>query len=128
MNKKILRCKKCGSLLLPLTCKCEKEMCKDEDKPMEEIVPNTVDAAKEKHIPVYTLLGNHVHVEVGSTLHPMSEEHFIEWIMLETSNGVQIHFLKPGDEPTADFYLAPGTGLVRLLAYCNLHGLWSKDI
>ncbi len=124
MERKILHCKTCGNVVLPLTLKEHQS----HDGAMEELIPNTKDAAVEKHVPIFSLRANHVHVEVGSVHHPMSEEHYIEWVMLETTNGVQIRYLKPNDAPEADFYIAPGEGIIRVLAYCNLHGLWSKNI
>ena len=121
--KKFYICKHCGNIVgminnsgVPIVCCGEK---------MQEIVPNTVDAAQEKHIPVVTVNGNNVHVEVGSVAHPMTEEHYIQWIYIETENGGQRKALKPGDAPVADFELKDDK-LVAAYAYCNLHGLWKK--
>ena len=85
---------------------------------------NLADAAVEKHVPVYTVEGNHVHVVVGETKHPMLEEHFIEWITLNTNQGIYRKQLKPGQEPAADFCLCDGEHVEEVYAYCNLHGLW----
>lgn len=92
----------------------------------EEIIPNTVDAAKEKHVPVVTREGQTVTVAVGSVAHPMQEEHYIGWILLETKNGEERKELKPGDEPVAQFYAAEDDEIVATYAYCNLHGLWQS--
>lgn len=92
---------------------------------MTELTANTTDAAVEKHVPVVTVNGNTVEVNVGSVTHPMEEKHFIEWIALETKNGNQLKYLKPGDAPKAVFALTEGDEVVRAYAYCNLHGLWA---
>ena len=91
---------------------------------MTELVPGTVDAAQEKHVPVVEVKGNVVHVKVGAVAHPMLEEHSIQWIALETSQGSQIKYLKPGEQPEAVFALAEGEQVVAAYEYCNLHGLW----
>ena len=82
------------------------------------------DAAVEKHVPVYTVDKQHVHVVVGETKHPMLEEHFIEWITLNTNQGIYRKQLNPGQEPVADFCLCDGEQVEEVYAYCNLHGLW----
>ena len=78
----------------------------------------------EKHVPVYTVAGNHVHVAVGETEHPMIEAHYIEWITLNTTEGVYRKHLKPEQKPAADFFLCDGEKAEEVYAYCNLHGLW----
>ena len=90
-----------------------------------ELVPNTEDGAHEKHIPIYKVEGNIVHVQVGEVIHPMLDAHFIEWIAIETNLGNQRKVLKPGDEPVARFALLEGEKVIRALEYCNLHGLYS---
>ncbi len=87
-----------------------------------ELIPNTVDAAYEKHVPVIEHLGDHVIVKVGSVAHPMLDVHWIEWIVLETNSGYQKKELKPGDAPEASF--AVTEPVVAAYEYCNLHGLW----
>ena len=94
---------------------------------LEEIIPNTVDAAKEKHVPVISREGQTVTVSVGSVEHPMLENHFIEWIILETNQGFQKKDLKPGDAPTATFALAEGEEAVAAYESCNLHGIWKAE-
>lgn len=103
-----------------------KVMCCGEE--MGELVPNSTDAAQEKHVPVVTVADGKVAVQVGSTLHPMEEKHYIEWIYLVTEGGCQARCLKPGDEPKAEFVLADGDKAVTVFAYCNLHGLWKTDL
>lgn len=92
---------------------------------MTVLEPNTTDAAFEKHVPVIEADGSKVTVKVGSVEHPMLAEHYIEWILIETSQGYQKKDLKPGDKPEAVFALASGETLVAAYDYCNLHGLWS---
>ena len=95
---------------------------------MEEIVANTVDAAREKHVPEVAVEGNLVKVQVGSVAHPMMDAHYIQFIILETKKGYQKQDLKPGQEPKAEFLVAPGDEPVAVYEYCNLHGLWKKEI
>lgn len=94
----------------------------------DEITPNSVDAAKEKHMPVVTCTENLITVNVGSVAHPMTEEHSITTVMLETQKGGQYQFLPPDGEPIAKFQVASGDRAVAAYAYCNLHGLWKVDI
>ena len=95
---------------------------------MTELVANTTDAATEKHVPVVTVDGANVHVEVGSTLHPMTEEHLIAFIVLVTEKGYQVAQLTAADEPKADFAVAAGDKPLKVYEYCNLHGLWVASI
>lgn len=123
--KKFYICEKCGNLVelveesgAPLVCCGQK---------MTELVPGTVEASREKHVPVVEVEGNLVKVNVGSVDHPMSEEHSITWIQLETDKGSQRKYLAPGEAPHAEFALN-GEKPVAVLAYCNLHGLWRADV
>ena len=93
-------------------------------KPMEELIPNTMDGAHEKHIPVYKVENGVCHVEVGEVEHPMLEAHYIQWIAIRTNLGNQRKVLKPGEKPVADFALLPGEEVLAVLEYCNLHGLY----
>ncbi|MBQ6323073.1 MAG: desulfoferrodoxin, partial [Lachnospiraceae bacterium] len=110
-------------LILPSRCPT---MCCGEA--MEEMTAGSVDAALEKHVPSVTVEGNKVTVTVGSVEHPMLAEHSILWIALETSQGIQRKALSPGNAPTAVFALADGETPIAALEYCNLHGLWKKEI
>lgn len=94
---------------------------------MEEIVANTVDAAFEKHIPDVKIDGDTIHVQVGSVIHPMTEEHYIQWVLVETEKGIQRKDLKPNEEPVADFVIKDDKAIA-VYAYCNLHGLWKFEI
>lgn len=119
-------CETCGNLVSliregggTLVC-CGKEM--------KELVPNTVDAAVEKHVPVVEVDGNKVTVTVGSVIHPMTEQHWIEYIYLVTKEGFQRKCLNPGDEPKAVFALNEGDEVIAAYEHCNLHGLWKKEV
>ena len=94
-------------------------------EPMMTLSENTTDAAVEKHVPVISREGQKVTVHVGSVDHPMQDVHYIEWIAIETSEGVQIKFLQPNKSPEAVFYTDTEITAVKAYAYCNLHGLWS---
>jgi len=120
---KFFKCKHCGKIIAIVNDKKVPTICCGE--PMVELVPNTEDGAHEKHIPVFKVEGNIVHVEVGEVLHPMLENHYIEWIALKTNLGNQRKILKPGDEPKADFALLPGEKVEAVMEHCNLHGLYS---
>lgn len=95
---------------------------------MKELVANTTDAATEKHVPVVQIDDHQVHVEVGSTLHPMTPEHFIAWIVLETDQGYSIHHLSADSEPKTSFALNKDEKVVAVYEYCNLHGLWKVEL
>ena len=118
-------CKQCGNIIAYAKNKGVPVMCCGEK--MNELVPGSVDAATEKHVPVISVEGNKVTVTVGEVEHPMAEEHFIEWIALETQEGNQRKELKPGSKPQAVFMLAETDKAVAAYAYCNLHGLWKAE-
>lgn len=94
---------------------------------MHEIVPNTVDASHEKHLPVYKVNGNEIVVTVGDVIHPMSQEHHINWVYLVTDKGVYRHELEVGKDPVTTFALSNEKPLA-IYAYCNLHGLWLTEV
>ena len=119
-------CKHCKNLVtllhesgVPMVCCGEK---------MTELVPGKSDGAFEKHVPAVSVDGNAVTVKVGEVEHPMLENHYIQWIVLETKRGAQIHYLKPGEKPEAAFMLAEGDEAIAAYEYCNLHGLWKKEL
>lgn len=120
---KFYKCKHCGKIIAVVNEKPVPTICCGE--PMVELIPNTEDGAHEKHIPVFKVEGNIVHVIVGEVIHPMLEGHYIEWIAIETNLGNQRKVLKPGDEPKADFALLPGEKVIRVVEHCNLHGLYA---
>ena len=123
-NNKFYICEHCGNLIgmihdagVPMMC-CGQKMTKLE--------PGIVEASAEKHIPVVEVSNNIVTVTIGSVDHPMVEEHYIGWIAIETEQGTQRKYLKPGEKPEAVFALAEGDKLVAAYEWCNLHGLWKK--
>lgn len=118
-------CETCGNLVGMINESGVNMMCCG--KKMTQIVPGTVEASKEKHIPVATVEGDTVKVNVGSVDHPMTEEHLIEWVYLQTCRGGQRKCLKAGDAPTVTFALCDEKPLA-VYAYCNLHGLWKVDL
>lgn len=91
---------------------------------MTELVPNTTDASVEKHVPVISVEGNQVTIAIGSAEHPMTEQHYIEWVYIQTEKGLQRKILTPSDKPKATFILTEDDKLKAAFAYCNLHGLW----
>ncbi len=115
-------CPICGNVIHKLSDSGVVPVCCG--KPMQVLEPNTVDAAVEKHVPaVYCVDDCLFRVDVGSAPHPMSLDHFIRWIYVETKNGAQLRYLKPSDAPSAYFYCGSDKPLA-VYVYCNLHGLW----
>lgn len=119
---KFYHCARCGNIITYATDKGVKVHCCGEE--MQEMIAGTVDAAKEKHIPVIEQEGQTVIVKVGSVAHPMLPEHFIGWIVLETNLGSQRKELSPGQAPEAKFALLEGEKVIAAYEWCNLHGLW----
>ena len=119
---KFYRCNRCGNIIAFVESSGVPVMCCGQK--MEEIVPNTTDAANEKHVPVVTVDGNKVTVNVGSAPHPMTEAHYISWVAISTNLGNQRKVLSPSDEPKAEFMLLEGETVEACYAYCTLHGLW----
>lgn len=93
---------------------------------MTELIPGTSDGAHEKHVPVVTVNGDTVVVEVGSVEHPMVEVHYIQWIVIETTKGSHRVNLNYTDKPRAEFKLSNDESFVAAYEYCNLHGLWKS--
>ena len=118
-------CEHCGNIIefvketgVPVMCCGQK---------MTELVPGTSDGAHEKHVPVVTIDGDKVIVEVGAVEHPMVEAHYIQWIAIETTRGSQRIKLEYTDQPKAEFKLAEGETFIAAYEYCNLHGLWQYE-
>ena len=122
MKQKFYVCEHCGNIITKVQDSKVPVMCCGQK--MTEMIPGTTDAAVEKHVPVYEVEGNVVKVKVGSVEHPMVAEHYIQWIVLQTNQGVQIKYLEPENPPVASFVLAEGEEVEAVLEYCNLHGLW----
>ena len=125
MKAKFYICEHCGNLVttihnagVPLVCCGEK---------MKELLPNTVEASGEKHLPVAELSGSTLTVMVGAVEHPMVDVHHIQWLFVETENGGQLRYLAPGQAPKAVFELGTEKP-VAVYAYCNLHGLWMTKL
>ena len=123
---KFYRCESCGNIITKLNDSGVPVVCCGQ--PMKELEPGVTDGAHEKHVPFVTAEGSSIKVQVGEVEHPMLEEHFIQFIALETTNGCQIKYLKPGEKPAAEFVIAEGEKAVAVYEYCNLHGLWKKDV
>ncbi len=122
---KFYRCNHCGNIVMMVHDSKVPMMCCGEK--MTELVAGSTDAAVEKHVPVVDIKSNSVEVSVGSVMHPMEEEHYIMWIYLETNRGGQIKYLNPGEDAMATFLLNDEKPKA-VYAYCNLHGLWKKEI
>ncbi len=90
---------------------------------LDELKVRSIDASVEKHVPVVKIDGDLVIVTVGEVIHPMVDNHYIEFIEIETKNGIQRKMLKPGDMPKATFRLIDDE-FIKAYAYCNLHGMW----
>lgn len=125
MQAKFYICRHCGNIVrmindagVPVVCCGQK---------MEALIPNTVEASGEKHIPFVTSEEGAVNVNVGSVDHPMLPEHFIEWVCLQTENGFHFRKLSPGDAPNVDFSIGDEKAEA-VYAYCNLHGLWKAEL
>ncbi|MBR1669151.1 MAG: desulfoferrodoxin FeS4 iron-binding domain-containing protein [Butyrivibrio sp.] len=123
---KFYRCEHCGNIITKLNDSGVPVVCCGE--PMKELLPGSSDGAFEKHVPAVTVDGSKVTVVVGEVEHPMMEEHYIQFICLETDKGCMMKSLKPGEKPCAEFVLADGEKAVAAYEYCNLHGLWVKEI
>lgn len=119
----VYKCNKCGIVFEILHAGGGHIVCCGE--PAAALVENTVDAAREKHVPVVSEVDGKVQVTVGSVPHPMLEEHYIEWIEIVTPDLSVRRYLKPGEEPSATFCTLPEGAVVR--EYCNLHGLWKAE-
>ena len=120
MRLQIYKCEVCGNMVEVIHEGKGQLVCCNQ--PMKQMVENTVDAAKEKHIPVVEKTAAGVKIKVGSVAHPMEEKHYIEWIELIADGVAYRKFLKPGDAPEAEFCLDAAQVTAR--EYCNLHGLW----
>ncbi len=122
MNIKFYICNHCKNIVTFMQNKGVPVMCCSEK--MTEIIPNTTDAAAEKHVPVVTINENSIEVSVGSVNHPMEEKHSIKWICVEKNDGFEVKYLNPGEEPKKTFALKDGEKVNAVYAYCDLHGLW----
>jgi superoxide reductase len=120
--RQVYKCSVCGNIVEVLTAGGGTLVCCGLDMMLQE--ENTVDAAKEKHVPVVEKIPGGVHVKVGQTEHPMLENHYIQWIEIETAEKVYRRELKPGDKPEAQFLITEE--VIKAREYCNVHGLWKN--
>lgn len=119
-NYIVKKCKKCGKVIKVFGEEdCELECC---DEKMTTLIPNSVDAAIEKHVPIYEIHDNKVLVKVN---HVMEDEHFIEWVTMVSDKEECTKYFKPGDVAEMHFKYISGS---ILYAYCNKHGLWKKEV
>ena len=124
-NNKFYVCAHCGNIV---------EMIHDAGvsihccgQKMDELIPGSVDASLEKHVPAVNVQESSVEVNVGSVEHPMVDVHWIEWVQLQTNKGSYRHYLNPGDAPHVKFLLNDEKPLA-VYAYCNIHGLWKTEL
>lgn len=118
----IYKCEVCGNIVEVVHAGTGELVCCGQ--PMVLMAENTVDAAKEKHVPVIERTGDGYKVKVGSVAHPMEKEHYIEWIELIADGKAYRQFLEPGQAPEAVFKIEANSVTAR--EYCNLHGLWKS--
>ena len=116
----VYKCGICGNIVEVLHGGAGELVCCGQ--PMNQLVENTVDAAKEKHVPVVEKVQGGVKVKVGEVAHPMEEKHWIEWVEVVVDGKAYRQFLNPGEAPEATFNVEGDQVTAR--EYCNLHGLW----
>jgi len=118
----IYKCEACGNIIEVVHGGEGELVCCGE--PMKRMVENTVDAAKEKHVPVIEKVSGGIKVKVGSVAHPMEDKHYIEWIEIIADGKAYRQFLKPGEKPEASFSVTADN--IQAREYCNIHGLWKS--
>ena len=121
-QREVYKCELCGNVIEVLHAGAGTPFCCGQE--MKLMKENTVDAAKEKHVPVIEKKGSSVTVKVGSVEHPMEEKHYIEFIEVMTDAKIYRQYLKPGGKPAATFEIEGDVITAR--EYCNLHGLWKS--
>lgn len=123
MSTKFFVCNKCGNIIVKLNDSGVTPDCCGES--MHELVQNTFEGVGEKHLPLVTILDEHsIRVHVGSQLHPMENDHYIHFVAVETTNGLIVHYLHPGDIPILSVSMEDTDQAIAVYEYCNLHGLW----
>lgn len=125
MEQRFFVCEHCGNMVAVIKDAKVPMMCCGQK--MKELIPGTTDAAVEKHVPAFEVKDGVVCVKVGEVAHPMVEAHFIEWVVLQTNQGIQKKDLKAGMEPEVSFAICEGEKVEAVYAYCNIHGLWKKE-
>ena len=106
-------------------CPTAKVLCSQDGKEYPAVAVGSVDAAKEKHVPVVKVNGNTVTVVVGSVAHPMEDEHHIKWVCLKTEKGVQVKALQPHEKPEVEFAITSDDKVIEAYEFCNKHGVCS---
>ena len=124
-SHRFFKCDLCGNLTGLIVNKGTPLVCCGQS--MKELIPNTVDASAEKHVPAVTVTADSISVQVGSVPHPMEDEHHIAFVYVETQNGGQRKCLKTGTEPKCSFTFSDDSPIA-VYAYCNLHGLWELGL
>ena len=125
MKQRFFICEHCKNIIAMVKDNGVPVMCCGQK--MIELIPGSIEASVEKHIPVFTVDNNKVYVFVGEAEHPMGEDHYIEWISIQTKQGNQRKCLNPEDKPAACFSVCDGDEIEAVYAYCNLHGLWKAE-
>ena len=124
-NVKFYVCPHCGNIVEMVHDAGVNPVCCGQK--MKELIPGSVDASAEKHVPAVKVADGIVEVNVGSVDHPMVDVHWIEWVELVSDKGIQRKYLNPGEAPNVKFILG-GEKPLAVYAYCNLHGLWKAEI
>ena len=119
-------CEHCGNIITKLSSSGVPIKCCGQNMTLLEA--GVKEASLEKHVPAVTVEGNLVKVAVGSVAHPMTDEHYIPWVALETEKDAFIHWLNPDEAPEVVFALAEGQTAKAVYAWCNLHGLWKTEL
>jgi len=122
MEQNFYRCEICGNIITHLEDSGIRVICCGQE--MTKLTAGAVDASVEKHVPVITQDGSKVVVSVGSVAHPMTPEHYIQWICLVKNEGTEIKYLTPTSEPRAEFAIGSSDSIIEAYEYCSLHGLW----
>lgn len=117
-------CKHCGNIIAMIKDSGVPVKCCGEN--MQEIIPGTSEGAQEKHLPVYDIKGETVKVSVGEIEHPMTPEHYIDWVCVETEDGFQLKKLNQGMAPHISFNITKGDNIKAVYAFCNQHSLWKS--
>ena len=119
----VYKCEICGNIIEVLHAGGPPLVCCNEKMKLQ--AENTVDAAREKHVPVIEMGNGQITVKVGSVPHPMEDKHYIQWVELIADGKAYLQFLKPGEEPKAVFPLTASKVTAR--EYCNIHGHWKAE-
>ena len=124
MKIRFFICNHCGNIIAMVRdCGVPVQCCGEK---MQEIIPGTGEGAQEKHLPVCEIKGNSVNVTVGEAEHPMTPEHYIEWVCLETEDGLQFRKLNPDISPRTSFVISEDDEVRAVYAFCNQHSLWKS--